>query len=90
MSTTETEEVTHLPKLKDTDSFPLWDFEIKILMCAKELINIVDGSGLLSDQGRDKENIRKWKMQDAKCQYYIVLLCIVYANTFHVTHCDCT
>ncbi|PNF36207.1 hypothetical protein B7P43_G09724 [Cryptotermes secundus] len=62
----------HLPKLKDADSFPLWDFEIKILMRAEELINIVDGSDLLSDQGRDKENTRKWKMRDAKCQYYIV------------------
>jgi hypothetical protein len=71
MATTEIEEITHLPKLKDANSFPLWDFEIKILMRAKELINIVDGSDLLSDQGKDKENIKKWKIQDAKRQYYI-------------------
>ncbi|PNF26041.1 hypothetical protein B7P43_G06357 [Cryptotermes secundus] len=82
---TETEEVTHLPKLKDADSFPLWDFEIKILMCAKELINIVDGSDLLSDQGRDKDNIRKWKMQDAKCQYYIVRMIEKHVKTHIVT-----
>jgi hypothetical protein len=53
MATTETEEIMHLPKLKDLDSFPLWDFEIKILLHAKELINIVDWSNLLRDQGRD-------------------------------------
>jgi hypothetical protein len=41
-------------------------------MWGQEKLNIVDGSDLLSDQGRDEENIRKWKMRDAKCQYYIV------------------
>ena len=54
MATTETEEITHLPKLKDAGSFPLWDFEIKILMRAKELINIVGGSELLSDPRKNK------------------------------------
>ncbi|PNF30052.1 hypothetical protein B7P43_G05342, partial [Cryptotermes secundus] len=85
MAITETEEVTHLPELKDADSFPLWDFEIKILMRAKELINIVDGSDLLSDQGRDEENIRKWKMKDAKCQYYIVRMIEKHMKTHIVT-----
>jgi hypothetical protein len=42
-----------LPKLKDADSFSLWDFEIKILMRAEELMGIIDGSDLLSDQGKD-------------------------------------
>jgi hypothetical protein len=68
MAATEIEETTHLPKLKDADSFPLWDFESKILMRAKELMSIVDGSDQLSDQARDEENVRKWKMRDAKCQ----------------------
>jgi hypothetical protein len=55
MAATETEETTHLPKLKDADSFPLWDFEIKILMHVNELMGIVDGSDQLSDQGRTKK-----------------------------------
>jgi hypothetical protein len=29
MATTEIEEITHLLKLKDADTFTLWDFEIK-------------------------------------------------------------
>ncbi|PNF34311.1 hypothetical protein B7P43_G15816 [Cryptotermes secundus] len=89
MATTEIEEITHLPKLKDADSFPLWDFEIKILMHAKELINIVDGSDLLSDQGRDEENIRKWKMQDAKFQYCIVRTIEKHVKT-HIMTCTTT
>jgi hypothetical protein len=48
MAATEIEETMHLPKLKDADSFPLWDFEIKILMRAKELMGIVDGSDQLT------------------------------------------
>jgi hypothetical protein len=31
-------------------------------MRAKELMGIVDGSDQLGDQGRDEENVRKWKM----------------------------
>jgi hypothetical protein len=38
MAATEIEETTRLPKVKDTDSFPLWDFEIKILMRAKDVV----------------------------------------------------
>jgi hypothetical protein len=59
MAATEIEETMHVPKLKDADSFPLWAFEMKILMRAKELMGIVDGSDQLSDQGRDDESIRK-------------------------------
>jgi hypothetical protein len=69
MTATGTEEITLLPILKDADSFSLWDVVIKILMRAKELMSIVDGSDLLSDQGKDEENIKKWKTRDAKCQY---------------------
>jgi hypothetical protein len=66
-----TEEITQLSKLNDADSFPLWDFEIKILLHAKELMSIIDGSDRLSTQGKDEENIGKWKMRDAKCHYDI-------------------
>jgi hypothetical protein len=55
MANTESEEITHLSKLKDTDSFPLWDFEIEILFRAKELMSIIDGSDLLSAQGKMKK-----------------------------------
>jgi hypothetical protein len=85
MTATETKEITHLPKLKDADSFPLWDFEIKILMRAKELLGIVDGSALLSDQERDEENIRKRKTRDAKCQNYIVRTIEKHVKTHIVT-----
>jgi hypothetical protein len=72
MTATGTEEIMLLPKLTDADSFSLWDFEIKILMRAKELMSIVAGGDLVSDQGKDEENIKKWKTRNAKCQYYIV------------------
>jgi hypothetical protein len=52
MATAETEEITQLSKLKDADSFPLWDFEIKILLRSKELTSIIDGSDQLSAQGK--------------------------------------
>jgi hypothetical protein len=55
MATEETEEITQLSKLKDADSFPLWDFEIKILLHAKELMSIIDGSDQLRTQRNDAE-----------------------------------
>jgi hypothetical protein len=51
--------------------FPLWDFEIKILLRAREVMDIVDGTDLLMEKGRDGEKIRKWKTKDAKAQLYI-------------------
>jgi hypothetical protein len=65
MANTESEEITHLLKLKDPDSFLLWDFEMKILFHAKELMSIIDSSDLLSAQGKDQEKTKKWKIKDA-------------------------
>jgi hypothetical protein len=65
MTATGREEIMLLPKLTDADTFSLWDLEIKILMRAKELMSIVDGSDLVSDQGIDEENVKKWKTRNA-------------------------
>jgi hypothetical protein len=34
-------------------------------------MSTIDGSDLLSAQGKDEEKIKKWKIKDAKCEYYL-------------------
>lgn len=68
----ESEDINNVQILKDADTNAMWDFEIKILFRAKELMDIVDGNELLTQQGTDAAKIKQWKMRDAKAQHYIV------------------
>jgi hypothetical protein len=51
MTLTEAEDISRLQILKDVDMFPLWDFEIKIPLRAREVMNVVDGTDLLMEKG---------------------------------------
>jgi hypothetical protein len=53
MTSTEAEVISHLQILKDADTFPLWGFQIRILLTARELMDVVDGTDLLMEKGRD-------------------------------------
>ncbi|KMQ90512.1 msp domain protein [Lasius niger] len=52
----------------------MWSFQIKILFRAKELMDIVDGTELLEEQGGDESKIKKWKSRDSRAQHYIVTI----------------
>lgn len=67
------ESVSHIQKLKDVDSYAMWDFEVKILFRAKELMDVVDGSDSLKTVEADESKIKKWKSKDAKAQHFILM-----------------
>jgi hypothetical protein len=62
MTSTEAEDIARLQILKDTDTFPLWDFEIKILLKAREVMDVVDGTDL-TEKGRDEEKIKNGRQK---------------------------
>jgi hypothetical protein len=51
MTSTEAEDISRPQILKDAYTFPLWDFEIKILLKAHEVMDVVDGTDLLMEKG---------------------------------------
>jgi len=65
-------EIMNIKKLEDADTFPMWDFEMKILFKAKELMDIVDGHETLEAQTDDAKK-KKWNSKDAKAQHYILM-----------------
>ncbi|PSN37860.1 hypothetical protein C0J52_21338 [Blattella germanica] len=52
-------DISSVTKLKDSSTFSLWDFEVKILFKAKQLMPIVDGSSLFTECGADEEKQQK-------------------------------
>lgn len=66
------DETANVLKLKDSNTFPMWHFEIKILFRAKQLMDVVDGTSLLGSCGTDEEKKLKWKTKDATAQHAIL------------------
>lgn len=80
-------ECTHIGKLKDTESYTMWDFEIKVLLKSKGLMDIVDGTETLEQQDNDGKKVKLWKAMDAKAQY-IILMTIEQAVKMHIVSCE--
>lgn len=59
------DDTAHIVKLKNSATFPIWDWEVKILFNAKKLMDIVEGKETLAMCGRDTDKITKWKQHDA-------------------------
>lgn len=68
----DSEDVVSVTKLKNSATFPLWHFEIKILFRAEQLMEIIDGSNTLAMCGSDSEKQTKWKTRDATAQHVIL------------------
>ena len=66
------EDITHIQKLKDTTTYSMWSFQIKILFQAKEMIAVIEGEDLKEKKDMNQEETRRWNMKDAKAQYWIV------------------
>ncbi|PSN34141.1 hypothetical protein C0J52_23631 [Blattella germanica] len=64
------DDISSVTKLKDSSTFSLWDFEVKILFKAKQLLPIVDGSSLFAECGTDEQ--QKWTTRDAIAQHIIL------------------
>jgi len=50
----------------------MWDFEIRILFKARDLIDIVEGTETLESQ-TEESKVKKWRTKDAIAQHYILL-----------------
>lgn len=66
------EDISSITKLKDTSTFSMWNFEIKILFKAKQLMDVIDGSSSITTCGTDEAKIAKWKAKDAMAQHAIL------------------
>lgn len=64
-------ELALIEKLKDSESFEIWKFQIQIVFKAYGQYQIVTGESKLEDQTRD-EDIRSWTSKDAKAQKSII------------------
>ncbi|PSN51532.1 hypothetical protein C0J52_09921 [Blattella germanica] len=53
-------DISRVTKLKDSSTISLWEFEVKILFKAIQLMPIVDGSLLFAECGTDEEKQQKW------------------------------
>lgn len=74
-------------KLNDADTFAMWDFEIKVLMKAKGLMDIMNGSETLEQQGEDGKKIKEFKLKDAKHQH-IILMTVEHSVKLHLVTCE--
>jgi hypothetical protein len=59
-------------KLKDSTTFPMWAFEIKIVFESKKLISYVDGTTTLEAQGNNTEKVETWNTKDAPAKRIIL------------------
>lgn len=67
----EENELSSIPKLKNAETYPLWNFEMRIMLRAKQLYKIVNGEDVLA-QDANANVTDQWKTKDAKAQYYIL------------------
>lgn len=60
-----------IEKLKDSESFVMWKFQIKIYFKSEDLMDVVDGTVKYEDLTTQKEKT-SWQLKDAKAQRCIV------------------
>lgn len=80
-------EINNIQKLKDADAYTMWDFEVKVLFKAKGLMDIVNGTETLEQQGEDTDKVKTWKLKDAKAQH-IILMTIEHPVKSHLVTCE--
>lgn len=64
-------EMEFVDKLKDIESYPLWKFQINIVLKSSDYGGVVDGREKLEDLTDDKKK-NEWAKKDAKAQRTIV------------------
>ncbi|KAK9693484.1 hypothetical protein QE152_g34158 [Popillia japonica] len=64
------EEVSQIEKLKDVESYQLWNFQLTIMFKANGLYEIVKGESKLESMKSEEEK-ETWKKKDAKAQKII-------------------
>ncbi|KAG8236805.1 hypothetical protein J437_LFUL014071 [Ladona fulva] len=69
---TSKEELESVPKLIDTATYPLWEFEIRILFEAKRLMSMIDGTSTLEQCSMDEKKKREWITKDANAKIIIL------------------
>lgn len=57
--------------LKDPTTFPMWRHDLEILLSAKELMDVVDGTDTEADQAEDVAKVKKWKCRNNKAKFII-------------------
>ena len=60
-----------IDKLKNTENFEIWNFQINIVFKANNLIDIINGKSIFEDLERENEKTN-WVVKDAKAQKYII------------------
>ena len=78
------EDIEGIQKLKDPDTFPLWEFELKIIFKAKQLMGIVDGT--VQPPTSDDKKKDEWHQKDALAQYYIMRTVDLHVKS-HILSC---
>ncbi|KAG8227005.1 hypothetical protein J437_LFUL000311 [Ladona fulva] len=69
---TSKEELESVPKLINTATYPLWEFEIRILFETKQLMSVIDGTNTLEKCGADEKKKREWITKDANTKLIIL------------------
>lgn len=71
-------EITRLEKLQNGDTWPQWKFQIKVMLKASDLYDVVSGDVIFPVVSRDVKiedlpaAIKTWKQLDNKAQKIIV------------------
>ncbi|UYV73840.1 hypothetical protein LAZ67_11001074, partial [Cordylochernes scorpioides] len=73
-------------KLKDSENFDIWKFQINIIFKANNLIEAINGKLCFKDQKDEKEK-NAWIIKDAKAQIYIISS-IDKTILTHIIHCE--
>lgn len=80
------EETAQIEKLTNSESFQLWNFQVKILFKAYGLYEIIDGKQKLEDCSKEEEK-QLWKKQDAKAQK-VIITSIDKKIMMHIMNCN--
>lgn len=78
-------ELISIEKLKDSESFEIWKFQIQIVFKAHGQYQIVKGEIKSEDLTRE-EDIKLWMSKDAKAQKTIITS-IDKKQMMHILHC---
>ena len=65
------EEIKNIPKLADSKTFPVWNFHLWIVVGAKNLRGIVDGTESY-DPNSNSSRRKKWQSRDDQAEQIIV------------------
>lgn len=88
----EERETTRIEKLQSVEKWPMYKFQIRVILKANELWEIVSGESKKPEKKEGEkqdifdENLKVWNLNDSKAQKYIVTS-LGYEPTLHVMNC---